>query len=264
MTPPLPIEPLLPELRRALHAGRSAVLQAPPGSGKTTRVPLALLDAPWLEGGRRILLLQPRRLAARAAAERMAATLGEPVGRTVGYRTRLERRVSSATRIEVLTEGLLTRRLLADPGLEGVGAVLFDEFHERSLQADLGLALCLEVQGALREDLRLLVMSATLAGEAGARLLGGGVPVLTGGGRFHPVETRHLERDPDGPIEEAVAAAVLRAQAEADGGDVLAVLPGEAEIRRAERRLLTRGLGGEAVRVLPLYGALPRAAQVEA
>jgi len=175
----LPIDTVLPDLRHILTSHRNAVLQAPPGAGKTTRVPLALLDAEW-----------PRRLAARAAARFMAHCLGEQVGETVGYRVRLDTRVGATTRIEVITEGVLTRLLQEDPALDAVGLVLFDEFHERSLQADLGLALCLDSQAALREDLRLVAMSATLDGAALARLLGD-APILTSEGRIYPVDTRY-------------------------------------------------------------------------
>ncbi len=185
----LPIEPSIPALRAALLDPGAAVLQAPPGAGKTTRVPLALLDEPWV-GGRRIVLLEPRRLAARAAAARMAQTRGEPVGATVGYRVRHDTRVGPRTRIEVVTEGILTRMLQSDPSLEGVGLVIFDEFHERSLHADLGLALALQSRAILRADLRLLVMSATLDGESVAALLGD-APVITSLGRGFPVETQY-------------------------------------------------------------------------
>lgn len=264
----LPIEPLLPELLAALARRGNAVLQAPPGAGKTTRVPLALLDADWL-GGRRILVLEPRRLAARAAARRMAAMLGETVGETVGYAMRMERRTGPRTRIEVVTEGVLTRRLQRDPSLADVGAVLFDEFHERSLQADLGLALCREVQTALREDLRLLVMSATLDGGPVARLLDD-APILTSEGRGFPVEVRYLGRESPGrsagtsrdSVEGAVVAAVRRALAE-EPGSLLVFLPGEAEIRRVQARLEEVALGSE-VRIAPLYGALPPERQDEA
>ncbi|MEK7820561.1 MAG: DEAD/DEAH box helicase, partial [Pseudomonadota bacterium] len=187
---PLPIESALPDIRAALAAGNGLVLQAPPGAGKTTRVPLALLDEPWL-AGKKIVMLEPRRLAARAAAARMAATLGETVGATIGYRIRFDSRVGPATRIEVVTEGVLTRLLRDDPGLGGVGLVIFDEFHERSLHADLGLAFCLETRAVLRPDLRLLVMSATLEGEPVARLMGG-APIVTSEGRAFPVETHWL------------------------------------------------------------------------
>ncbi len=253
----LPIESALPDLRKALRAAPAAVLQAPPGAGKTTRVPLALLDEPWAADGR-IVMLEPRRLATRAAAHRMAQMLGEPVGRTVGYRMRMDSRCGPDTRIEVVTEGVLTRLLQDDPELRGVAAVIFDEFHERSLNADLGLALCLEAQGALRPELRLLVMSATLDGEAVARLLGG-APVISSEGRSHPVETRYLERDPKGRIDEVVTGGVLRAVAEEDG-DVLVFLPGEGEIRRVEA-----ALAGDprchSLRLAPLYGNLPQEQQ---
>ena len=186
--PPLPIDEALPELLTALGQGTRAVLVAPPGAGKTTRVPLALLDQPFAARGK-IIVLEPRRLAARAAAQRMASTLAEKVGGTVGLRVRLQSLVSSRTRIEVVTEGVFARMILDDPGLDGVAAVLFDEFHERSLDADLGLALALETQGALREDLRILVMSATLDGARVASLLGDAARI-TSEGRAYPVETR--------------------------------------------------------------------------
>lgn len=254
MTETLPIDAALPGLIAALRAQRMAVLQAPPGAGKTTRVPLAILKAGLTEG--RIVMLEPRRLAARAAAERMAATLGEPVGRTVGYRIRGEARVSRETRIEVVTEGILTRTLQDDPELTGIGALLFDEFHERSLNADLGLALALEVRSALREDLLLLVMSATLDAGPVAGLMGG-APVVTSEGRAFPVETRWLPRPlPAGArLEPEVAALVRQAVAET-AGDLLVFLPGEGEIRRVEG--LLGGLGCE---VAPLFGALDLAAQ---
>ncbi|MBY0432028.1 MAG: ATP-dependent helicase HrpB, partial [Rhodospirillales bacterium] len=222
----------------------------PPGAGKTTRVPLALLEAPWLRG-RRIVVLEPRRLAARAAARRMAEMLGESVGETVGYRIRMDNKVGPKTRIEVVTEGILTRQLQTDPELSGIGAVLFDEFHERSLHADLGLALCLETQGALRDDLRLLVMSATLDGGPVAKLLGE-APIITSEGRAFPVETRYLDREPKGRIEDSAAAAIRRALEE-EHGDVLVFLPGSGEIARTAR--LLDGIGAE---VVPLYGDLPQ------
>jgi ATP-dependent helicase HrpB len=256
----LPIEPVLPELRRALGAASGAVLQAPPGAGKTTRVPLALLDEPWLANEhRRIVMLEPRRLAARAAAMRMAAMRRESVGETVGYRMRLDSRVGPRTRIEVVTEGVLIRMLHDDMALDGVGLVIFDEFHERSLDADLGLALCLDVQRSLREDLKLLVMSATLDGAAVARLLGG-APVITSEGRSYPVETRYRERPAGEPVEAGVAAIVREALLEAGlDGDVLAFLPGGREIRRAAR--LIGNIVPSAVDVHPLYGDLPPAMQ---
>jgi HrpA-like RNA helicase len=202
----LPIESVIPPLRAALRDAGAAVLQAPPGAGKTTRVPLALLDEPWLAGGK-IVMLEPRRLAARAAARRMAQTLGERVGATVGYRVRMDTQAGPRTRIEVVTEGVLTRMLQGDPSLEGVGLVIFDEFHERSLHADLGLALTLQSRALLRDDLRLLVMSATLDGGPVAELLGG-APIVTSEGRSHPVETRYLARPVEGHAEPAVARSV--------------------------------------------------------
>ncbi len=260
----LPIESVLPALREALRAHPSVVLQAPPGAGKTTRVPLALLGEDWL-GGQRIVMLEPRRLAARAAAHRMAATLGERVGETVGYRVRLDTRVSERTRIEVVTEGVLTRMLQSDPALGGrpegrpVGLVIFDEFHERNLPSDLGLAFALETQEALREDLRLLVMSATLDGARVADLLGD-APLLTSEGRAFPVETHTLDRMPEPPwkIGEHVVAAVRRALGEHEG-DVLVFLPGAGEIRRTEAVLAERLPPG--VTVAPLYGNLTQDAQ---
>ena len=251
----LPIDDVIPELRAALSRWAHAVLQAPPGAGKTTRVPLALLEEPWLEG-RRIVMLEPRRLAVRAAARRMALTLGQDVGMTVGYRIRMDTRVSARTRIEVVTEGILTRVIQHDPSLEGIGAVIFDEFHERSLHADLGLALCLEARDALRPDLRIIVMSATLEGGPVAELLGG-APVITGKGRRYPVETVYAERDPEGRVEDAVNAAVRAALAR-EHGSILAFLPGAGEIRRTEELLRTPGPG---VIVAPLFGALPQDAQ---
>jgi ATP-dependent helicase HrpB len=255
--PALPIDEALAPLGAALARGPAAVLVAPPGAGKTTRVPLVLLDAPWRED-RRILLLEPRRLAARGAARRMAATLGEDVGETVGLRARLETRVSRKTRIEVLTEGVFTRMILDDPTLEGVAAVLFDEFHERSLDADLGLALALDAQRSLRHDLRILVMSATLAGEKVADLLGG-APVIASEGRSFPVETRYLGRSPTLRIEDRMADAIQRAL-RAETGSILAFLPGQGEIRRTEERLRAR-LDANAAIIAPLYGALDRRAQ---
>jgi ATP-dependent helicase HrpB len=251
----LPVSSVLPELAEALAARGMAVLRAPPGAGKTTLVPLDLLARGVVAG--RILMLEPRRLAARASAERMAETLGEPVGQTVGYRIRGEAKVSGATRIEVVTEGILTRMIQSDPELSGVGLVIFDEFHERSLNADLGLALCLEVRGALREDLKLLVMSATLDAGPVAALMGG-APVVTSEGRAFPVETRWLPRSPDPSmlLEAMVAAAVKAALEETEGG-MLVFLPGEGEIRRVEGMLV--GLPGVTVR--PLYGAMDFAAQ---
>lgn len=248
---PQPIDPLLPDLCAALARDGRAVLQAPPGAGKTTRVPLALMGrAPG-----RIVMLEPRRLAARAAAERLAETLGEAVGARVGYRIRGEAKVGRATVIEVVTEGILTRMLQDDPGLEGIGALIFDEFHERSLNADLGLAMALEARTALRPDLWLLVMSATLDAAPMAALMGN-APLLSAEGRAFPVDTRWLERPlpPKARLEREMADLILRALSESKGG-VLAFLPGEGEIRRT-----MAALGGrlpEGVVLQPLYGALP-------
>ncbi|HEX8242842.1 MAG TPA: ATP-dependent helicase HrpB [Longimicrobium sp.] len=253
----LPIEAVLPAVRDALRAGTSAVLQAPPGAGKTTVVPLALLDEPWLDG-RKIVMLEPRRLAARAAAGRMAQLLGERVGETVGYRIRMETRVGPSTRVEVVTEGVLTRMLQHDPALEGVGIVIFDEFHERSLHADLGLALTLQSRAVLRDDLRVLVMSATLDGGPIAALLGD-APIVTSAGRAHPVETRWLPRRPDARIE-AVTTRAVREALETEDGDVLVFLPGAGEIRRVEEMLSGDGLP-RGVRIHPLFGNLAQEAQ---
>ncbi|QQS15180.1 MAG: ATP-dependent helicase HrpB [Rhodospirillales bacterium] len=252
----LPIEEALPALRAALASRDAAVLLAPPGAGKTTRVPLALLDAPWL-AGRKIVMQEPRRIAARAAAHRMARTLGEAVGETVGYRVRLDSRVGPRTRVEVVTDGLFLRRLQSDPSLDGIGLVIFDELHERGLETDLSLALVREAQLALRPDLRVLAMSATLDGAAVARLLGD-APVIESAGRMFPVETRHLDRDPDGRIEDYAAAAVRRALAE-EAGSALVFLPGVGEIRRVEERL-RGGLAGD-IDLVPLYGDLSAAEQ---
>jgi ATP-dependent helicase HrpB len=255
--PPLPVDEVLPQLAAALAGGGSAILSAPPGSGKTTRAPLALLNAPWL-AGRKILLLEPRRLAARAAARFMARSLGEAVGDTVGFRVRLERQVSRRTRVEVLTEGILTRRLQQDPDLEGVGLVIFDEFHERSLQADLGLALCLDIRQGLREELRLLVMSATLELEP-LRALLGDAALVTAAGRSYPVETLYDPGPAEQPAARAVVRGVLRALREREG-DLLAFLPGMGEIRAAES-LLRERLEDTEILVRPLYGDLDSAAQ---
>src|SRR5262245_10230044 len=253
----LPIDALLPALREALAARPAAVLQAAPGAGKTTRVPLALLEESWL-GPHRILMLEPRRLATRAAARRMAGTLGEAVGETVGFRVRLESKVSARTRIEVVTEGILTRRLQHDPSLEGIGLVIFDEFHERSLDGDLGLALTLEAQEALRPDLKILVMSATLDGTAVSALLGDG-PVLKSEGRAFPVETRYAPRDAQRRFEDDIAALVRRVLREEEGS-ALVFLPGEREIRRVTSLLAESGLPAN-TGVHPLYGALAPAEQ---
>lgn len=253
MLPTLPVSSSLPALCQALAVHPAAVLEAPPGAGKTTLVPLALLNEPWL-AGKSILMLEPRRLAARMSARRMASLLAEAVGQTVGYRVRQEAKVSRQTRLEIITEGILTRRLHGDPELAGVGLVIFDEFHERSLQADLGLALCLEVQQALRDDLRLLVMSATLDGAAVAGLLGAATPVIRSEGRAFPVETRFLPPRPKERPEQAMAAAVREALRQGSGS-ILAFLPGEGEIRRTLAALEGSALPAD-VDLAPLYGAL--------
>jgi ATP-dependent helicase HrpB len=248
---PLPIDAALPELTAALRTRNAAVLVAPPGAGKTTRVPLVLAREDWAQKSRRILVLEPRRLAARAAAERMAQTLGERVGDTVGLRVRFGSKISKRTRIEIITEGVFTRLILDDPMLDGVGAVIFDEFHERSLDADLGLALARDVQQGLREDLRILVMSATIDGARIAKLIGA-APVIESEGRAFAVETRYASRDAR-PIEPQVADTILRAM-RADAGSLLAFLPGAAEIRRTQTQL--EGRTAPATDVVALYGAL--------
>src|SRR5664279_3071804 len=248
----LPIDDALGRLTAALAASHAAVLVAPPGAGKTTRVPLVLLDESWVKD-KKILVLEPRRLAARAAASRLASTLGEQVGDTVGLRVRFGSKVSKRTRIEVITEGVFTRLILDDPSLEGIAAVLFDEFHERSLDADLGLALARDVQLALREDLKILVMSATLDRARVATLLGD-APVVTSQGRSFDVETRYLGRDPRAPIERQMVDAVQRAL-RAETGSMLVFLPGAAEIRRTETQLKERVDDGN-VDIVTLFGAL--------
>ena len=258
----LPIHEALPALKSALARREAAVLVAPPGAGKTTVVPLALAHEPWVAGGK-IVMLEPRRLAARAAAARMAQSLGEAVGETVGFRVRLQSKVSARTRIEVVTEGVFTRMILDDPGLDGVAAVIFDEFHERSLDADLGLALARDAQGLVREDLKILVMSATLDGARISALLGE-APIVESQGRMFPVETRYLGRDerPQASgmrFEERVTRAVERALAE-EAGSVLVFLPGQGEIRRVET-LLRERLRRPEVDIAPLYGALDPAEQ---
>jgi len=254
-----PISEILPELLAVLERGNVAVLQAPPGAGKTTRVPLALLNAPFLKNGR-IIMLEPRRLAAVNAARYMASCLGEEVGQRVGYSIRFERKVSRATRIEVVTEGILARRLQSDPLLEGVAAVIFDEFHERSLTCDLSLALCRDVQQGLREELRILVMSATLDAAPVAALLGG-APLISSPGRRYPVEVSYLKSEPSGRLPELACVAVLGALSQTSG-DVLVFLPGAGEIRRCER-LLSEKVGPE-IMIAVLYGDLPFAAQEQA
>ena len=253
----LPIDAVLGDIRAHLAVSRSLVLVAPPGAGKTTRVPPALLGQPWL-GDKKIILLEPRRLAARAASERMAANLGEQVGETIGLRVRMQSRVSAKTRIEVVTEGVFARMVLDDPEMAAVGLVIFDEFHERSLDADLGLALALDVQKGLREDLRLLVMSATLDGARVARLLGD-AEIIESQGRAFPVETRHVPRDSRARLEDEVVRVILRALAE-DTGSLLVFLPGQGEILRVAAMLDAR-IANSAIDIAPLYGAMDRAAQ---
>lgn len=248
----LPVDAIIPQLLQALSSSRGVVLQAPPGSGKTSRVPLALLNAPFLSG-KSILMLEPRRLAAVNAAAWLARSVGEPVGETVGYSIRFQRQVSRSTRLEVVTEGLLTRRLQSDPGLEGVGIVIFDEFHERSLQADTALAFCLDVQRHLRDDLKIVVMSATLETGPVSSLLGD-APVVGCEGRTYPVEIRYLG-EPDKDSARAATSGVHRALRETSG-DILVFLPGTGEIRRCQDYLQQSHAVGDPL-VVPLYGDLP-------
>ena len=254
---PLPIDAVLDELSTALAARTSAVLVAPPGAGKTTRVPLALMGESWLRG-RKILVLEPRRIAARAAAERMAHTLSEAVGERIGLRARMVSKSGPKTRVEIVTEGVFTRMILDDPALSGIGAVLFDEFHERSLETDLGLALALDCQCGLRDDLRILPMSATLDSARVAQVLGN-APVIASEGRAFPVETRYLGRDDNARIEDQMADAVMRVL-RTESGSILAFLPGQGEIRRVEERLKER-ISDPAIALAPLYGAMDMKAQ---
>ncbi|MDE1160154.1 MAG: ATP-dependent helicase HrpB [Neorhizobium sp.] len=258
--PVLPVTQVLPDILAALSGGNRTVLSAPPGAGKTTLVPLALVSQTWCDG--RIILLEPRRLAARAAAGRMASLLNESVGETVGYRMRLDNRISEKTRIEVVTEGVFARMVLDDPELSGISAVIFDEFHERSLDADFGLALALDVQSALRDDLRILVMSATLDVERIATLLND-PPVIRSEGRSFPIDIRHRDRQGQERIEDAMTAAILDAHREEEGS-ILAFLPGQAEILRTAERLAARQREGrlpETTLVVPLYGNLSQKEQ---
>ena len=255
--PELPIHDALPRLREALLGRNCAVLVAPPGAGKTTVTPLALLDSPWV-GGRKLIVLEPRRLAARAAASRMAFCLNESVGETVGYRVRLDTRVSPRTRIEVVTDGVFTRMILDDPGLDGIAGILFDEFHERSLDADLGLAFARDSQMVLREDLRLLVMSATLDGARIAERLGN-APIIESFGRTYDVATRYLGRDPARGLEAHVVRAIVQALA-AYEGDMLVFLPGQGEIGRVQRHLFEVA-GDRGLLIVPLHGGLDAAEQ---
>src|SRR3954471_14195339 len=253
---PLPIDEALPRLTAALSATNIAVLVAPPGAGKTTRVPLVLAEEPWAQG--KILVLEPRRIAARAAADRMAKTLAERTGETVGLRVRFGSKVSAKTRIEVVTEGVFTRLILDDPELRGISAILFDEFHERSLDADLGLALARDAQQGLREDVRILVMSATLDGARVASLLGEARWVESEA-RAYPVETRYVGRRPDVQIERQMAETIATAL-RANAGSVLAFLPGAAEIRRTQTMLAER-IHDATIEIVPLFGALDAAVQ---
>jgi len=255
--PAFPIDEALPALTEALGRSTRVLLQAPPGAGKSTIVPLALADSAWL-GAKKILMLEPRRLAARAVANRMAELLGQAVGGVVGYRTRLDVRVSRETRIEVVTEGILTRMLQDEPSLDAFGCVIFDEFHERSLNADLGLALCVEIESNLRADLRLLVMSATLDLEPLSKLLAG-APIIAAAGRSFAVETRYVPRRPERHLDVQLAE-LIRGALQAHAGDILCFLPGAAEINRLRRALQAAVLPAE-VRVLPLYGELSAADQ---
>jgi len=272
--PGLPVEAVLDDLNLALTNNACAVLQAPPGAGKTTFVPLSLQKASWL-GDRKIVMLEPRRLAARAAAMRMAHLLDEAVGQTVGYRVRMDTRVSEATRIEVVTEGILTRMLQSDPALEGVGLVICDEFHERSLDGDLGLALCLDMQGVLNRELRLLVMSATMDAGPVAALLGN-APVISCSGRAYPVATRyvgvHTPTTSPTTFKDAIFEVVTTVARE-ETGSILVFLPGAPEIRQVAKQLTgaqlnpdqldSDRLGPEWI-VAPLFGNLSRSAQDQA
>lgn len=249
----LPVEETFPALKKALITQNIAILEAPPGAGKTTLIPLALLNEPWLEG-QKIIMLEPRRLAARMAAKRMASILGEPLGETIGYRIARERKTGPKTRIEVVTEGILTRQLQNDPELQGIGLVIFDEFHERNLQGDLGLAFCLESQGALREDLRLLIMSATLDGGHISKRLND-APLIKSKGRAYPVQTKHLARPAPFALPSAMTEAITIALKE-ETGNILCFLPGEGEIRKTQKLLKERfNLDGKLL-IAPLYGAL--------
>ena len=253
-----PVEAIIPQICASLARNRTVVLRAPPGSGKTTCVPPALLNAPFLKG-KKILMLEPRRLAARSCAAYIASRLGEPLGETVGFQVRFERKISARTRLEIVTEGLLAQRLVSDPELSDVGLIIFDEFHERSLQCDLGFAMALDVRRALRDDLRLLVMSATLDVESIAAHLGD-ADIHAAEARMYPVETKYLQIESSAPISAQMAGAVKRALAE-PGGDILCFLPGEGEIRRCEEELRTDGVDRLGGVVMPLYGALPKEEQ---
>ncbi|MGQ3480357.1 helicase-related protein, partial [Paenibacillus sp. TY11] len=256
----LPIMQVIPELKHALQSHSAAVLIAQPGAGKTTVTPLELLHEPWL-AGQKMIMLEPRRLAARAAAAQMAKALGEPTGKTVGYRVRMDTKVGPNTRIEVVTEGVLTRMLQHDQALEGVGLIIFDEFHERSLHADLGLALALQSQALLRPDLKILIMSATLEAEPVCRLLGD-APLLECPGTVFPVETMHMSK-PSSITLESFTAETIEQALHAHEGDLLVFLPGAREIHRTERELASRHLPAH-VKVIPLYGSMKLEQQDEA
>ncbi len=264
MTESLPIEHVIPKIRHALENRRTAVVQAPPGAGKTTRVPLALLDEPWLSG-QKIVMLEPRRLATRASAARMAEMIGEPLGKTVGYHIRMDRVIGPETKIEVVTEGILTRRIQNDPSLEGTGLVIFDEFHERNLNGDLGLALCLETQEVFRDDLRILVMSATIDVEPVAGLMSGAA-VIKSEGKSWPVTTKYLFPKPTGQqsvaVEPRCAMAIKKALTE-EQGDILVFLPGVGEIRRLEI-LVRESVSAGNISIIPLYGNLSKKDQDQA
>lgn len=256
----LPIYEIIPEVKKKISLHNSLVLQAPPGAGKTTVIPLELLNEPFLKN-RKIIMLEPRRLAARAAANRMASILGEKVGETVGYRVRMETKVGPKTKIEVVTEGILTRQIQSDPELKNIGLVIFDEFHERSIEADLGLALCLDIQEGLRDDLKLIIMSATLDGDRVSKLMDD-APILTSQGQAFPVEKRFLPRKPNQQIEQAMACAILKALDE-ETGSILVFLPGAGEIERTKKLLEEKHLS-ENISVNPLYGIMNFADQDKA
>ena len=252
MTSKLPIYEIIPDLKKKISSHNAVVLQAPPGAGKTTVVPLELLNEPFLKN-RKIIMLEPRRLAARAAAHRMANILGEKIGETIGYRVRMDSKVGPNTKVEVVTEGILIRQLQSDPELRNVGMVIFDEFHERSIEADLGLALCLDIQEGFREDLKLIVMSATLDGEKVAQLMGA-APILTSQGQTFPVERRFLPRKPNDRIEQSMVGAIMKALEE-ESGSILAFLPGAGEIERTKKVLEEKNLSKN-ISISPLYSMM--------
>ena len=258
MSTTYPVQEVIGKLSRTLEQNSLVILQAPPGAGKSTVVPLLLLDEPWLQA-KKIVMLEPRRLAAKSVAVRMASILNEEIGKTIGYRVRFETAVSTDTRCEVVTEGILTRTMQTDNSLEGIGLIIFDEFHERSLQADLALALCLQVQQILRTDLRILIMSATLDGEKlSARL--GNAPIVTTAGRQYPVALRYVPIDKDAPLPLSMSRVIKKAIQE-QTGDVLAFLPGTGAIHRVAEILETDNVRAD---ICPLYGDLPFKKQQEA